>query len=47
MYIEGSKGNWLNHINIALDKYNSRVHGTTKMTRFGMSFKTAIHTNTQ
>ena len=29
MYIEG-KGNWLNHISNALDKYNNRVHGTTK-----------------
>ena len=37
MYIEG-KGNWLNHINNALDKYNNRVHGTTKMTPFEMSF---------
>ena len=36
MYIEG-KGNWLNHINNALDKYNNRVHGTTKMTPFEMS----------
>ena len=33
MYIEG-KGNWLNHINNALDKYNNRVHTTTKMTPF-------------
>ena len=31
MYIEG-KGNWLNHLDAALDKYNNRVHGTTKMT---------------
>ena len=36
MFIEG-KGNWLNHINNALDKYNNRVHGTTKMTPFEMS----------
>ena len=36
MYIEG-KGNWLNHINNALDKYNYRVQGTTKMTTFEMS----------
>ena len=42
MYIEG-KGNWLNHINNALDKYNNRVHGTTKMTPFEMSFKIPIH----
>ena len=33
MYIEG-KGNWLNHLDAALDKYNNRVHGTTKMTPF-------------
>ena len=41
MYIEG-KGNWLNHIDAALKKYNNRVHGTTKMTPFEMSFKTAM-----
>ena len=41
MYIEG-KGNWLNHIINALDKYNNRVHGTTKMTPFEMSFNTLI-----
>ena len=35
MYIEG-KACWLNHINNALDKYNNRVHGTTKMTPFEM-----------
>ena len=35
MYIE-CKGNWLNHNNNALDKYNNRVHGTTKMTPFEM-----------
>ena len=40
MYIEG-KGNWLNHINNALDKYNNRVH-TTKMTPFELSFNTLI-----
>ena len=45
MYIEG-KGNWLNHLDAALDKYNNRVHGTTKMTPFEMSFKTAIRTTT-
>ena len=43
MYIEG-KGNWLNHINNALDKYNNRVHGTTKMTPFEMKFCAASHT---
>ena len=36
MYIEG-KGNWLNHINNALDKYNNRVHTTTHMTPFEAS----------
>ena len=43
-YIEG-KGNWLNHINNALDKYNYRVRFTTKMTPFEMSFKTATPNN--
>ena len=43
MYIEG-KGKWLNHINIALDKYNNRVHGTTKMTPFEMGFFAASRT---
>ena len=33
MYIEG-KGNWLNHLDAALQKYNNRVHTTTKMTLF-------------
>ena len=33
MFFEG-KGNWLNHINNALDEYNNRVHTTTKMTPF-------------
>ena len=36
MYIEG-KACWLNHLNAALEKYNSRVHGTTKMTPFEAS----------
>ena len=36
MYIEG-RGNWLNHLDAALQKYNNRVHGTTKMTPFEMS----------
>ena len=33
MYIEG-KGSWLNHLDAALQKYNNRVHTTTKMTPF-------------
>ena len=33
MYIEG-KGNWFNHLDAALQKYNNRVHTTTKMTPF-------------
>ena len=33
MYIEG-KGNWLNRLDAALQKYNNRVHTTTKMTPF-------------
>ena len=41
MYIE-SKGNWLNHLDAALQKYNNRVHTTTKMTPFEMSFNTLI-----
>ena len=41
MYIEG-KGNWLNHLDAALQKYNNRVHSTTKMTPFEMSFNTLI-----
>ena len=41
MYIEG-KGSWLNHFDAALDKYNNRVHGTTKMTPFEMSFNKLI-----
>ena len=32
-YIEG-KGNWLNHLDAALQKYNNRVHARTKMTPF-------------
>ena len=36
MYFEG-KACWLNHINTSLNKYNNRVHGTTKMTPFEMS----------
>ena len=33
MYIEG-KGNWLNHLDAALQKSNNRFHTTTKMTPF-------------
>ena len=44
MYIEG-KGSWLNNLDAVLDKYNNRVHGTTKMKPFEMSFKTAIPNN--
>ena len=33
MYIEG-KACWLNHLDAALQKYNTRVHTTTKMTPF-------------
>ena len=44
LYIDG-KGNWLNHSKNALDKYNNRVHGTTKMTPFEMSFCAASHTS--
>ena len=36
MYIEG-KACWLNHLDAALQKYNNRFHGTTKMTPFEMS----------
>ena len=37
MFIEG-KGNWLNHLDAALQIYNNRVHGTTKMTPFEINF---------
>ena len=43
MDIEG-KGNLLNHIKNALDQYNNRIDGTTKMTQFEMSFCAASHT---
>ena len=36
MYIEG-KACWLNHLDTTMEKYNNRVHGTTKMTPFEMS----------
>ena len=41
MYIEG-KGNWLNHLDAPLQKYNNRVHGTTKMTPFEASNNSLI-----
>ena len=44
MYIEG-KGNWLNHLDAALQKYNNRVNGTTKMTPFEMSTNIKLKTN--
>ena len=44
MYIEG-KGNWLNHLDAALQKYNNRVHGTTKMTPFEASNNSLIPSN--
>ena len=33
VYIEG-KACWLNHLDAAMEKYNNRVHGTTKVTPF-------------
>ena len=36
MYFEG-KACWLNQLDTAMEKYNNRVHGTTKMTPFEMS----------
>ena len=44
MYIEG-KGNWLNHLDAALQKYNNRVHGTTKMIPFEASNNSLIPSN--
>ena len=41
MYIEG-KGNWLNHLDAALQNNNSRVHGTAKMTLYEMSLNKPI-----
>ena len=35
MYFEG-KDCWLNHLDATFEKYNNRVHGTTKMTPFEM-----------
>ena len=45
MYIEG-KACWLNHLDAALEKYNNRVHGTTKMTPFEMVTNTNKINNT-
>ena len=39
------KGNWLNHLDAALDKYNQRVHGTTKMTPFEASNNSLLPSN--
>ena len=36
MFIEG-KACWLNHLDTAMEKYNNRVHGNTKMTPVEMS----------
>ena len=44
MYIEG-KGNWLKHLDAALQNCNNRVHTTTKMTLFEMSFNKPIPNN--
>ena len=44
MYIEG-KGNWLNHLDAALQKYNNRVHTTTKMTPFEASNNSLLPSN--
>ena len=44
MYIEG-KGSWLNHLDAALQKYNKRVHGTTKMTPFEASNNSLLPSN--
>ena len=44
MYIEG-KACWLNHLDVALQKYNNRVHGTTKMTPFEPSNNKLIPSN--
>ena len=44
MHIEG-KGNWLNHLDAAIQKYNNRVHGTTKVTPFEASNNSLIPTS--
>ena len=47
MYIEG-KACWLNLFDAGLEKYNNRVHGTTKMTPFEMStYQKLIPNNTE
>ena len=45
MYNEG-KACWLNYLHAALEKYNNRVHGTTKMTLFEMSTNNKIDIKT-
>ena len=44
MYIEG-KACWLNHLDTAMEKYNNRVHTTTKMTPFEASNKKLVPCN--
>ena len=44
MYIEG-KACWLNHLDTAMEKYNNRVHETTKMTPFEMSINQKLIPN--
>ena len=42
LYIEG-EACWLNHLDAATEKYNNRVHGTTKMTPFEMSTNNKLY----
>ena len=44
MYI-GGKGNWLDHLDAALQKYNIRVHGTKNLTPFEMISNKPIPNN--
>ena len=44
MYIEG-KACWLIHLDTAMEKYNNRVHGTTKMTPFEISTNQKLKPN--
>ena len=44
MYIEG-KACWLNHLDAVMEKYNNRLHGTTKMTPFEMSINQKLIPN--